>query len=151
LAQASRPLFTSAPFRESWLTQSLSGSPPLLYCFAVHTIVGGFPVILDKKTHDILGNDNPMLAPTPLLPSILSRMELVVLLGYTTLVKLSIPWNRWSACTYAFASLGAAAPVPTSLFLLTNRRPPRIMIRSSTPRITRECDHHADHPAYPPQ
>ena len=24
------------------------------------------------------------------------------------------------------------------------------MIRSSTPRITRECDHHADHPAYPP-
>jgi hypothetical protein len=87
--------------------------------------------IWTKTTHD-----NPMLASAPLLPSILPRMKLVSPLVYTTLVKPSTPWNRWPACIYAFASLGDVALVPASLFLLTNRRPPRIMIRSSMPKIT---------------
>jgi len=109
--------------------------------------IGGCPVTLDKTTygnlnktpHDNLDkttHDNPMLASAPLLPSILPRMELVSPLVYTTLVKPSTPWNRWPACIYAFASLGDVALVPASLFLLTNRRPPRIMIRSSMPKIT---------------
>ena len=93
-------------------------------------------MILDKKRHDNLENDNPILAPAPLLPSTPPRMELVAPLVYKTLVKQSIPWNRWSVCIYAFVSLRGAVPVPTSLFLLTNQRPPRITIRSSTPRIT---------------
>ena len=47
-------------------------------------------MILDK-TYDILENGYPMLVPTPLLPSILPRVELVAPLVYTTLVKPSIP------------------------------------------------------------
>ena len=55
---------------------------------------------LDETSHDILDkttHDNPMLASAPLLSSILPRMELVSPLVYTTLIKPSIPWNRWSA------------------------------------------------------
>jgi hypothetical protein len=115
-------------------SRCLAATITLLPCSTYYS--GGCPVTLDKTTYDNLDkttHGNPMLASAP---SILPRMELVAPLVYTTLVKLSIPWNRWPVCIYAFALLGDAVPVPASLFLLTNRRPPRIMIRSSMPRIT---------------
>jgi hypothetical protein len=126
-------------------SRCLAATITLLPCSIYYS--GGCRVILGKTTYDNLNktshdnldkitHDNPMLASAPLLPSILPRMELVAPLVYTTLIKLSIPLNRWSACIYAFAPLGDAVPVPESLFLLTSRRPPRIMIRSSMPRIT---------------